>query len=619
MAMSGSFSNSINNKWIFKTDWYVANSEEDRIANNRYLIHKDNYLVLVQYASLYIGERNHYGDIDGQVTYYSSGAISSNGNQTIYLGSEEKYVYANDDGSKYLEMSGYFDLRATLSGTYYASITNSTGVWLDTIPRASSISGGSGNIGSKVNINISRASSSFTHKIYYAFGNIGKTLIASGVGTSLEWTIPTSFYAQIPNSNSGTGTLYCETYNGNNKIGEKTISFTAYVTNSDPIFTSSKVSYKDNNSTITNITNDNQLIVRNLSTLNIIIEPATAQNSATISHYELIFNNTSQNVQSGTTNLGTVNLSQSTELIVRAVDSRGNKTEVKKTINIVDWVLPIANITAKRVNNFENDTNLKVNASISSVNGINSIQSIKYRYKKTTDTNYSSYIYINNNENEIVEIDKLYAWNIQVVIQDKFGSTTYNLIVQKGIPIMFIDIDKLSIGIGKFPVNNNSLDTDIINGENPKLSSYPVGSIYMNTLDGTNPALKFGGTWVQLTDRFLIGAGSTYGVGATGGSTLLQSHNHTGGTSANGQHNHSLALNEDSNYVMYGTLNWGATYTGFVINSINSNGQSSGKSFPLMANYNGNHSHTFTTNHTGGGNAENMPPYRGVYMWYRSA
>ena len=51
-----------------------------------------------------------------------------------------------------------------------------------------------------------------------------------------------------------------------------------------------------------------------------------------------------------------------------------------------------------------------------------------------------------------------------------------------------------------------------------KNKMYPVGSIYMS-MDNTSPASLFGGTWEQLKDRFLIGAGNSYAVNETGGTT----------------------------------------------------------------------------------------------------
>jgi hypothetical protein len=44
-----------------------------------------------------------------------------------------------------------------------------------------------------------------------------------------------------------------------------------------------------------------------------------------------------------------------------------------------------------------------------------------------------------------------------------------------------------------------------------------VGAIYLSVND-TAPASIFGGTWERLKDRFLLGAGDTYGAGSMGGS-----------------------------------------------------------------------------------------------------
>lgn len=67
---------------------------------------------------------------------------------------------------------------------------------------------------------------------------------------------------------------------------------------------------------------------------------------------------------------------------------------------------------------------------------------------------------------------------------------------------------------------------------------YPVGSIYLS-VNSLNPGTLFGGTWTQITDKFLIGAGNLYPVNSTGGATT---HNHKVPTHTHvvGNHTHSL-------------------------------------------------------------------------------
>lgn len=48
------------------------------------------------------------------------------------------------------------------------------------------------------------------------------------------------------------------------------------------------------------------------------------------------------------------------------------------------------------------------------------------------------------------------------------------------------------------------------------LAVHPVGSIFLST-DGTEPAELYGGTWEQIKDVFLLGAGDNRPAGSTGG------------------------------------------------------------------------------------------------------
>jgi microcystin-dependent protein len=66
----------------------------------------------------------------------------------------------------------------------------------------------------------------------------------------------------------------------------------------------------------------------------------------------------------------------------------------------------------------------------------------------------------------------------------------------------------------------NTSDTNSVFYKLMKLI-YPVGSLYWSA-NSTNPSTLFGGTWVQIKDRFVLACGDTYKtVGATGGASSV--------------------------------------------------------------------------------------------------
>jgi len=121
---------------------------------------------------------------------------------------------------------------------------------------------------------------------------------------------------------------------------------------------------------------------------------------------------------------------------------------------------------------------------------------------------------------------------------------------------------------------------------------YPIGSVYMS-VNSTSPASLFGGTWEQLKDRFLLGAGSSYANGSTGGEASVKlytrhmpAHSHLEYWGVN-------PLGDDNgNYSSY-----------------NCNQPSYRKTGTMKSNITGT---------VGGDEAHNnMPPYLVVYMWKR--
>lgn len=402
---------------------------------------------------------------DRQVASITFAGISKNSSKSA---SGTINVTHKDDGT----LSGYAKAVFTKGSTTTAWACNSGDVSTDntaltTIARASvpTLSKTTFNIGDTITIYTNRKSTSFTHTVSLTFGSYTYQ-IGTGVTDSITLNtsnIASNLYQQIPNASSGTGTISVITYNGSTNVGTKTASFTAKVTNSNPTFNQA---YSDTNSTTTSITNNNQWIIRNKSTLRISITGASAKNYATLSSSKVVINGITYNGTfsgaNSTINVGTVNLSSNTTAQVSVIDSRGITTTKNLSITILDWVQPSAIISAERESNYYSETNINVNAEYSSLNNLNTI-SIKVREKKVGTSTWSSYTTLQDEVTTQLTLDNNYAWDMQVVVQDRLATTTYNLVLDRGIPITFFDRSKRSMGINCFPTDVESLE---VAGEN---------------------------------------------------------------------------------------------------------------------------------------------------------
>lgn len=318
------------------------------------------------------------------------------------------------------------------------------------------------NIGDTIVVHMNRKSTVFTHTVVLKLGSYSYTI---GTGVTDNITLDTdkiasSLYAQMPNSNSMTGEIAVTTYSGSAVIGTSSCAIIAHVVNSNPIF---DVSYEDSNSETVAITENNQYIIRNNSTLKISVSNAQALKSATLKSITAVVNGNAYtgtlNGSTGTINVGVVNVSYDTEVTVKLTDSRGNVGQRNITVLVYDWTLPSAIIKLNRKNNYYSESILNVNANYASIGGKNTV-AIRYRTKKVSDSSYGSYATIQNNADVNFTADNEYEWNIQVEVSDRIGKTTYNLILAKGIPITYTDIKKYSFGVNCFPKHDNSLEVN---------------------------------------------------------------------------------------------------------------------------------------------------------------
>ena len=236
-------------------------------------------------------------------------------------------------------------------------------------------------------------------------------------------------------------------------------SATMTIVNANPTFS---VAYLDTNSTTTNITGNNQQIIQNKSTLQINITNAQALKYATLSRASVNVNGNTQSATiSGTSvtfNIGTINVSSNLSVPVTVTDSRGNTTTITLNVLVLSWSLPTAIISLARVSNFYTETNITVNADYSSLNNNNTI-TIQYQIKKESDTSYGSLVTLQDNVQATFNADNSYSWNVKVIVADRIGSTTYNLFLYKGIPLMYFDRLLSSIGVNCFPSNEYSIES----------------------------------------------------------------------------------------------------------------------------------------------------------------
>lgn len=252
--------------------------------------------------------------------------------------------------------------------------------------------------------------------------------------------------------------------NGNTFYSSKAVTFS--IVNSDP--TIGSITYQDTNSTITSITGNNQWIVRNKSTLQITLNNLTALKGATLSSAVVNINGNPQSfsgisgssVSSVSLDYGTLNVSSNINATITLTDSRGFTTSYTKEIIVLNYESPYSTITLARLNNFYTQCNLEVDCTFSSLNNTNSI-TIQWQSKKVSDSNYGALTTIQNNTPTTINLDNAYQWNVRVVTTDALGtSVSYVLFVDKGIPILFFDKDKNSVGINCFPVNDESLEVN---------------------------------------------------------------------------------------------------------------------------------------------------------------
>ena len=352
MATSGNFEKTITSWLKLRVEWTAGTQN---IAANKTPLTVTAYLVSTASNGVINSSASKTVSLTINGTTYSktaAGLAKISGNQKKQLFSKTVDVTHNANGTKSCSISCIFGLQVTLGGQYYKTAETSGTATLNTIPRASSIASISGStIGSSVTVNITPASSAFTHKLYYTaptqsnLVSIGTT--AAGV-TSATFTPSINDCSYIPNATSGTAKITLETYSGSTKLGTVSKTFTLNVPSSvKPSISALTVADAD-----TAIKDKFGVYVQTKSKAKVTITAAEAYSSPIKSYTTTLTNGSSVLTYNGASfTSGVLSLSGTYTIKTVVTDSRGRTAEKSTTINVVAYHPPEATaLTAERRN-----------------------------------------------------------------------------------------------------------------------------------------------------------------------------------------------------------------------------------------------------------------------------
>lgn len=599
MAISGSKSVAVTSWDTLKFTW---TEKSQSIANNTTTISWT--LQLIATGSGYISSTasKEWSVTVNGTKYSGTNTVGINNNATKTLASGTTTIKHNDDGTKTFNYSFSQQFDITFN-SWIGTVTGSGSGTLDTIPRASQPSCVTwpehtqdvGSFGDTISIHMNRASSAFTHTVRYQFGSASGT-IATNVTTGTTWTIPKSLMSLIPNTLSGSGTIYADTYNGTTLIGTKYCGFTATVPTTADCSPSARITLTDTAGWMSTYGSP----VQGLSKIKYTVTPTLAYGSP-ISSYSVSIDGSKYTAATATT--GALKGSGSQTVTATIKDRRGRSGSASSTLTVLAYAGPtISKLTVNRCNQdgTENEQGDYIKAVFSAkITALNNKNTAVYtlRYKKGTATSYTSVsfselasTYTVTDKAYIFAADSNSSYDVEVEAKDRHGTATRSTSASTAFTLMNWGADGTSMGIGKVAEKAGTiqiaLDVEFLGKVKGAIfdAIYPVGSIYI-AYNHTNPATLFGGTWTRLSGGFLWGSQAGDTIGQTGGEKTV-----------------TLTLNQIP------THNHGGTYTN----------AGTARTHAWLAS--GGSAMGYDTVEAGGGQAHNnMPPYIQVSIWRRTA
>lgn len=446
----------------------------------------------------------------------------------------------NADGSKTINVSGTFN-----DGGVIGSATVSGSLQLVAIERASKPTTNKSNyeFGETIAINTNRASSSFTHDVYFDFtvGNFGNPVL-TGIADSANFSIPMEWMNRIPAQIKENARILLRTKSGGTTIGDEII----WISFSVPDSIRPSFNTITHNEYIENVKTKVGVYVQSKTRLNLALTGASGTYGSSITSYSISVDGQTINASSGTT--GYISRSGNLTVTGTITDSRNRSASKTITISVLPYQAPrITSVKFERCTASGDLDPLGVYVKVSFSGNVTSLKinnveknSLTYRIfsKKQSESSYISksnvpYNALSYNGNVILnEYPIDYSYNFVARIVDIFGETSSMGLIPIGEVLMHWQKNSAAFGMllpgsdANVYVGNKgirSLGPIYQNNDKKVVSSFAsdknsldviteesfLGSI--NATTGSVPA-SYGWYWVvNVMHRGGIGDGSNYG------------------------------------------------------------------------------------------------------------
>lgn len=400
-----------------------------------------------------------------------SGEVSTaiGNNQTKTLASGSTTIPHNDDGTKTFAFSFKQVFKGLIfSGQEVPDKSGSGNGTLPTIARASQPScvtwpehtQNVGSFGDTISIHMNRKASTFTHTVRYAYGSLTGT-IATGVETGTTWTIPLSFMDLIPNSLTGSGTIYVDTYSGSTFVGTKSCGFTATV----PASVKPTCSF-----TLEDVEGIDDIYgspVQGLSRIKVTAKATQAYKSPIVS-YTITANGVTYNEAEITTDV--LKTAGTSRVTLTVKDQRGRTGSSSYDMTVLAYTAPVASklvVHRCTADGSENDQGEYVKATFSAaITSLSSKNTATYRlrYKTSTATSWTTAstsglngVYTLTDRSVVFAADGNSSYDVEFTATDRHGSAVRTTSVSTAFTLMNWGADGTSMAIGKVAEEANTL------------------------------------------------------------------------------------------------------------------------------------------------------------------